>query len=99
MLNLVRNSQNKISFKRVLDEMEEYYQVFLAKVQGEDDVKNVYAESSYHFTRALMTFALLDDLTGQQRWHLEYKVTGDSFFKLSDTNGKSLVPAEPRNGF
>ncbi|CBY18193.1 unnamed protein product [Oikopleura dioica] len=78
-------------------EMEKYYQIFLNKVQGEDDAKNVYAESSYHFTRTLMTFALLNDLPEQNSWHLEYKVTGNNFLKISETNGKSLVPAEPSN--
>jgi len=89
----------RIKYLHDLDEMEKYYQIFLNKVQGEDDAKNVYAESSYHFTRTLMTFALLNDLPEQNSWHLEYKVTGNNFLKISETNGKSLVPAEPRNGF
>jgi len=76
------------------DEMEKEYQKYLTRFQGEADVKNAYAETSYHFTRALQTFALLDELPGHKTWHLEYKVTEDRFWKLSDENGKSLVPAE-----
>ena len=80
--------------------MEKYYQIFLKKIQGEEEIRNVYAEASYHFTRLLSTLALLRDLPEQHNWHLEYKVKGkDDYLKISDESGRSLVPVASRNGF
>ena len=79
--------------------MEKYYQIFLKKIQGEEEIRNVYAESSYHFTRLLSTLALLRDLPEQHSWHLEYKAKGkEDYLKISDENGRSLVAVAPRNG-